>query len=211
MNIVVAVATLSICLNPLVFGSLAPIDRWIRKHPRLVDILEREAPDDLPDGNEALGLLDHVVIVGFGRVGATIAKALDEALVSYVVVEKDHEIISQLKSRGIGTVLGDASRPGVLSHTGLKAAKLLIIASPDSLQTVEMVRSARHLNPDIKICARTHDFGQIEELRQLGVNKVTMGEVEMALEMSRYALEYCRMNSNEVWRVIERLRYATEQ
>jgi len=206
MNVVVAVSTLSICLNPLVFGSLAPIDRWIRSHPRLLSMLERETPPgDFADGDQTT-LAGHVVIVGFGRVGATIAKALDAALVSYVVVEKDHEHISKLKSRGIGTVFGDASRPGVLAHTGIKLAKLLIVATPDSLQTVDMVRAARLMNPDIKICARSHDFDQAKDLLALGVDKVMLGEVELALEMSRFSLESCDINHDSTEQIVDRVR-----
>ncbi len=212
MNIVVAVATLSICLNPLVFGSIAPIDRWIRKHPRLISLLEREVPEQTLDEASETHLTGHVVIVGFGRVGATIAKSLDAALISYVVVEKDHELISMLKSRGIGAVFGDASRPGVLAHTGIQSAQLLVIATPDCLQAATLIHTARELNPSIAICARTHSFTQAEELNALGVDKVTIGEVELALEMSRFSLESCDLSHDATEQIVDRVRsIATEE
>lgn len=198
MSIVVAVSALSICLNPLVFSSTGPIDRWIRKYPRLVSLLERDAPDCLLDEDVAKGLTNHVVMVGFGRVGATISKALDAANINYTVVEKDHTLISELKQRGVKAIFGDASRPGVLSHTGIKTARLLVIAAPDCLQAATLIQTARELNPSIAICARTHSFAQAEELNALGVDKVTIGEVELALEMSRFAISRYRASNHDL-------------
>jgi len=208
MSIAVAVATISICLNPLVFCSVGPLDRWFRRHGRLLALLERDPLNRGLESPEEHGLSGHVVMVGFGRVGATIAKALDSAGIRYSVVEKDHAIVSQLRREGVPAVFGDASRPGVLAHTGLKTAKMLVIATPDCMLAPSIIETARALNPSILVCARTHDFQQAEDLKALGVDKVTMGEVEMALEMSRFGLRAYGVEEGQVEATVGRLRLA---
>jgi len=208
ISIVVAVAAISICLNPLVFATVAPLNLWLCRQSRLTAFVEKRAAPPTTDEGEHPSLDGHVVMVGFGRVGATIARAFDAAGIPYSVVEKDHALITELKRRGVPSVFGDASRPGVLAHSGIKTAGLLVIASPDCMQARSIIETARSLNPDVRICARTHDFRQAEELRRLGIDKVTMGEVELALEMSRFSLVSCEVKADEASQIVERLRGA---
>jgi CPA2 family monovalent cation:H+ antiporter-2 len=65
---------------------------------------------------------DHLVIVGYGRVGAQmvdVARALD---IQHLVVEADVERVDQLNEMGTATLYGDAANSEVLTHAGLARA-----------------------------------------------------------------------------------------
>jgi CPA2 family monovalent cation:H+ antiporter-2 len=143
----------------------------------------------LPDHPRSNPLRDHAVIVGYGRVGGMIGEALAAKRLPFVVIERDLRLVDVLRERGIRAIYGDASASGVLDHAGIGAAKLLVIASPDSYSARLVLDLARHANPSIDTVVRTHNDHEREHFEKAGVGRVVMGEREMALGMAEYALE----------------------
>ncbi|HUF35589.1 MAG TPA: cation:proton antiporter [Gemmatimonadales bacterium] len=74
-SLIVAGALLSISVNPFVFGAATRLSRWIGARPELLARLEG-AVDEPVAAAEGPALRDHVIIVGYGRVGGTIGAAL---------------------------------------------------------------------------------------------------------------------------------------
>lgn len=206
LSIVLAVAILSIALNPVLFRTIDPIDRFVRARPRLLSILEREEPEEevVHDDHDALNR--HVVMVGYGRVGSTVARALTSQGIPFIVIDQDRTIIDGLKAKGIPTVFGDAARPGILTSAGLSKARLLIVATPSKSQAREIVEFARKTNADIQICVRTHTWSDAAYYQELGIEHVVMGELELALQMASVALESCNTAPDQVAETMHELR-----
>jgi CPA2 family monovalent cation:H+ antiporter-2 len=207
-SIVVAVAILSIMLNPFFFNTVAPIDRWFKKRPKLLQFLER------PKKGRDLGispptpsdLRDHVVMIGYGRVGAVVGEALESHRIRYCVVEIDRNVVEDLRKRGIHAVFGDAARPGILAHANIRLASLMVVATPDSSQAQEIIQYAKKVNPDIAICARTHTVDDEHIYDDLGVEHVVMGERELGLQMAFYSLTASGRTEKDADRTISRIR-----
>ena len=188
-SLILAGALLSITVNPLIFTTLGPIERWVRRHRRIADLLERPAGSlaDLPPSVDEQGLRDHAVLVGHGRVGAPVAEALDAQGIPYLVVEENREVVQQLRQRGLPVVYGDAARPGILEHTQLEFARLLVVAVQDGFQARLIVEQARRMNPAIDVVVRTHSDAARAELEEMGVGRAVFAERELALAIVRYA------------------------
>jgi len=186
-------ALLSIALNPLVFWAIGPLERWLRAHPRLLARIERSGHDRLADppaaATEDVRPRDHAVIVGFGRVGKTVAQAFDAAQIPYVVIEQNRQQVAALRSTGLTVFCGDASVPGPLDKAGIAQARSLIVAIPDGFQVRQIVDIARSAAPGLDIVARTHSETERLNLERLGVGKAVMGEHQLALAMTDYALD----------------------
>jgi CPA2 family monovalent cation:H+ antiporter-2 len=189
-SLIVAGALISIMLNPLVFRTIPPIDRWLRSFPRLARFVEPLAGvEELPSGVDAGRLRGHAVLVGYGRVGGRVGAALGSRGIPYVVIEHDREAAAALRKEGVPVVYGDATRPGVLEHGGLKEARLLVVTAPDPFQARAVIDLARQIHPGIDIVVRTHSVAEREYLEGRNVGKAVMGESELADAMARYALE----------------------
>jgi CPA2 family monovalent cation:H+ antiporter-2 len=160
----------------------------------------------LPDTVDETALRDHAVIVGFGRVGGTIGRALSAQGVPYVVIEYDREWVESLRARGVPALFGNATRPGILEHAHVEHARMLVIAAPGAYQAREILVRARRLNPGIDVVARTHSEAEQRYLETQGVGLAVMGERELALGMSRYALHRSGLAPDDVEAVIEALR-----
>ncbi len=207
LSIVLAVAILSISLNPVIFRTIEPIDRFVKKRRWLLKLLEaRLRKDDLEIGAASPRLRDHIVMIGFGRVGTTIARALKSQKIPFVVVDQDRTIIDQLRKEGIPAIFGDATRPGIMSHAGLKSARLLVVATPAKSEVREIVDFAHKMNPKIISCVRTHSFADAVAFEEMGIERVVLGELELALQMADFALSTYNESHETVEKTIAELR-----
>ncbi|WP_459950631.1 cation:proton antiporter domain-containing protein [Denitratisoma sp. agr-D3] len=193
-SLILAGALISMALNPLVFHSVAPLQRWIRARSSLARLLEQR--DDplatLPTTTSEAYLQNQVVLVGYGRVGRRIGEALLAANIPFVVAERNREAVESLRAKGLQAVSGDAADPAVLIQAHIARARLLVVATPDAFDVRQMVETARTLNPGIEIVVRTHSDDEAELLMKEKVGKVFMGEHELALGMTRFVLERMR-------------------
>jgi CPA2 family monovalent cation:H+ antiporter-2 len=189
-DLVLAGALISITLNPFVFATITPVTRWVRARPALYALMERGATRlaTLPDNPRSNPLRDHAVIVGYGRVGGIIGAALAEQRLPFIVIERDLRLVEALRERGLRAIYGDASASGVLDAAHVQTAKLLVIASPDSYAARRVLDLAREANPEVDTVVRTHTDQEREHFEKQGVGRVVMGERELALGMTDYAL-----------------------
>lgn len=189
-SMVLAGALISIALNPLLFHAIEPIQRWIRARNNLARLLER--PDDplaeLPMSTDQQHLSGQVVLVGYGRVGRHIARALREQHRPYVVAEQNREIVERLRAKGVPAVSGDAAEPAVLIQAHVARADTLVIAIPDALKARQMIETAQALNPGVVIVVRSHSSEEAELLAKLPGVTVLLGEQELARSMSALVL-----------------------
>ena len=191
MSLILAGALISISINHLVFQALEPLQAWIRARSKLAQALERSEDPlaELPSSVESEHLAGHLVLVGYGRVGRRIGEALAGQGMRVVVAEQNRELVEALRSSGIHAVAGDASDPAVLIQAHIARARMLVIASPDTLRALRMIETARALNPRIETLVRTHSEEEAALLRKEDVGAVFLGEHELARSMTRHVLE----------------------
>jgi CPA2 family monovalent cation:H+ antiporter-2 len=184
-SLILAGALLSIMLNPLMFRLIRPVEEWFEKRPALWKALNRQGPA-LPPVEETIA--DHVVIVGYGRVGKHIISLLGEMGIPHLVVESDAERGEELSRMGIPTLYGDAANSEVLTHAGLTRARALVIAGPDEDASALVVTAARDIAPDLPIIARASSEDGTKRLAELGAQDVIHPELEGGLEIVRHTL-----------------------
>jgi monovalent cation:H+ antiporter-2, CPA2 family len=200
-DLILAGALLSITLNPFAFATIDPIARWVNAHPRLLRIIQRERmPAASTQEAAQSALTDHAVIVGYGRVGSVVGSALAEQRLDFVVIETNRRLVDQMREQGIRVLYGDATANGVLDAAQIGSARLLVIATPDGFHARRVLELARTRNPNVAVVVRTHSATELAYLVRQGVDRAVMGELELALEMTNYALrslgvpdERCRL------------------
>lgn len=191
MSLVLAGVLISIALNSFLLSAIEPCQRWLLKHSALARRLERpeEPYAELPMSTERKYLKGQVVLVGYGRVGRRIAKALDARGIPYVVAEQNRELVDELRRSGGVAVSGNAAEPSVLIQAHIADAAMLVIASPDTFNVRQMAQTARALNPGIEIIVRTHNEEESVLLKKEGIGLVFFGEEELARGMTTHVLE----------------------
>lgn len=187
-SLILAGALISIALNPLVFSAVAPLLKWLTRHPMLAARLMPGANPlaELPLTTDAKYLANQVVLVGWGRVGKLITTALTEQGIPYVVADANRESVELLRAQGIPAVWGDATEPEVLIQAHVRDARALVIATPDTIQVRKMVETARALNPPISVVVRSHNVDEAKRLEEDGAGTIFVGENELAKSMTGF-------------------------
>jgi CPA2 family monovalent cation:H+ antiporter-2 len=164
--------------------------RWIRKRSALARRLERSDDPlaELPMSTDEKYLKNQVVIVGYGRVGQGIATALKARGIPFVVAEENREIVERLRGEGQAAVLGNAVEPATLIQAHIVDARMLVIATPQTLEVRQMVETARSLNPKVDVVVRSHNAEEAALLEREHAGKVFVGESELARAMTEHVL-----------------------
>jgi CPA2 family monovalent cation:H+ antiporter-2 len=191
MSLILAGALISIAINPLIFSMIKPFKEWALGFSQLARQFEKRTDpfSELPMSTERKYLEGQVVLVGYGRVGKRIAKALTDSNIPFVVAEENREVVEDLRKKGTPAVSGDASEPDVLIQAHIANASMLVIATPDTIDVRKMVETAKLLQPKIEIVVRTHNEDESKFLREENIGKVFYGEEELANGMCEFIVE----------------------
>jgi len=192
-------AIVTMALTPAV-SSLVPVV-YRRFWPRRA--LEAHEAINLPSA----GLSDHVVIAGSGRVGRSVADALSNLTLPFVLVESDDRRVQQARVAGLPVIYGDASQSVVLEAAGVRRARALLVTVPAFPDVRSIVTAGRQLRPDLPIMARADSSDAVSALYALGIQEVTSPEFEAAIEMTRQALMYFNVPAHDVLHVSSAIRH----
>ena len=130
----------------------------------------------------------HVIVCGFGRIGAVVAKELMVEGCDVVVVERELRLVEELKLANIPHVAGDATKDESLETAGLSRAKALVSALSDDAANVYVTLTARQLNPGIFIVARSDAPEHSQRLMRAGANQVLFPHRYGGLRMAQSVL-----------------------
>ena len=179
-DLVLAGAIISIMLNPLWFALL---DRVLAEKDDKTSPAETKEPAAPRVPLDASKQTNHVVLVGHGRVGSVVCKALLQAGVPLLVIEDNPGSIEKLKQDGVEVITGNAAAPDMLQAANITAARGLLVAIPDAFEGGQIVAKARAISATLPIIARAHSEAEIAHLKHHGANSVVMGEQEIAKAM----------------------------
>lgn len=187
-NTLVAVAIISITLNPILYCAVKHVDKWIASKPRLYALLticlNKRLPDEVinPDPYRRYGQ-HHAIIVGFGPIGRIVSRLLQDNGLTTAVIELNLETARELNEQGLQAVYGNAEKRETLLAAGVEKAKTLVISASSVTSAEEVVRVSKELNPSINIIARTAYLKDLVNLKISGCEAVYSGEGEVALAL----------------------------
>ena len=178
-NLVLAGAILSIMINPLLFTLL---ERYLAKTETIEDQSLQEVTEE-EEKQIPVDLCNHVLLVGYGRVGSLIGAKLHDAGVPLVVIENSRPRVEALREQGIHAVLGNAANPEIMDLARIDCARWLLLTIPNGYEAGEIVAFARTKRDTLDIIARAHYDDEVAYISDRGANQVVMGEREIANSM----------------------------
>jgi CPA2 family monovalent cation:H+ antiporter-2 len=207
-SVLVAVAIVSITLNPMLYRLVRPMEAWIARRPRLHRWLTRRsaARTGADHPHRTLSAAKHrVIIVGYGPVGRTLTRLLRENGVEPTVIELNLETVRKLRGEGVHAVYGDTGHRDTLINAGVADAGTLILSAAGMSGSAEIIRLAKELNPDIQVLARSTYLSEQGPLASAGATHVFAGEGEVALAMTVAILRGLGATPEQIDRERERI------
>ena len=158
----VVVVILSMMLTPL----LAEAGRLLA--PRI----ERRTYGRSEAAPAMVGLKDHVIIAGYGRVGRAVAQRLTAAGITWAALDLDPHRVTQARRQGLQVHFGDADRPEILEAFAVEQARAVVVAVDNPKVALQLTALLHYVLPQIPILARAYDEAHAAELERAGAAHV---------------------------------------
>ncbi|MFT4057318.1 MAG: YbaL family putative K(+) efflux transporter [Novosphingobium sp.] len=174
-DLILAGAIISIFLNPFIFnfavGSTSTVKKQLEEDAEQAEIEHEKQREE------------HVILVGYGRVGKLVAQGLRATPTAVLLIEAQSDLAREARAEGFEVVTGNAVEPEVLKEAGIERAHRMLIAIPEGFEAGAICEAARKLRPDLPVIARAHSDAQFAHLVEHGCDKVVLGEREIARQM----------------------------
>jgi voltage-gated potassium channel len=125
-------------------------------------------------GSKIKSLKNHYIICGYGRIGRIIAQELEENGIPLLVIDNDPESKQALDTHEIPYIIDDATSEDILIEAGIERAKGLVAVVLSDADNLFITITARGLNPELFILARTDEDHARRKLLRAGANRVVM-------------------------------------
>lgn len=208
-QVFLATAVMSIGVTPFLVGLGPRAAGLVERLPLPTRIRTGKLLSDPPEAGDHGATSDHIVLVGFGINGSSVARAAGVAGIPFVAIEMNPTVVREQRNRGVPIHFGDASQAAVLEHAGIREARVAVVAISDAATTRRIVALARSLNPACHIIARTRYLSEVEPLKGSGANRVIPEELETAVEITARVLSSYLVPKRDIDGFLAELRAGT--
>jgi CPA2 family monovalent cation:H+ antiporter-2 len=205
--LILAVALGSILVSPALL-QLGPVFvGWSKRLPGVQAKEAAEVGEEPPASEHA----NHVVLCGYGRVGAVLGDVLSHHRFPFTVIEINPATVRELRDRGVPAYYGDAGSDALLQRAGIQDSSVLVVTVSDLLASRAAIRRARELNPGITIITRAISRNEVQVLKEAGADRIIQPEFEAGLELVDYMLEVLGMPVEDVATIVAARRLSLYQ
>ncbi|GAA5071208.1 YbaL family putative K(+) efflux transporter [Lysobacter panacisoli] len=180
-DLVLAGALLSIIVNPLLFA-------WLDRREAREQANREPAPEEHIYPPIPPDLHDHVIQIGYGRVGSELGRLLRERGVGLVVIDGEEDLVARARAAGIPAIRGNAANERVLREAAPERANTVMLAIPNALEAGEIIAKLREINPKLTIVARAHSDAEVKHLLDHGADGAVMAERELAHSLAEMVM-----------------------
>lgn len=167
----VSVIVLSMATTPFLVKNISTIsDRLLGKRNQIRDPMQELALAPSADAHESLE--NHVIILGYGRVGQMISRFLRQEDIHSIAIDDDSVRVQAARAAGENVYYGNAKQASLLKLLGLNKASLIVLSFDDYQASKLVTTTIREMGLTLPIIARVRDDGHAQELMDAGVTEV---------------------------------------
>ncbi|BBN59383.1 monovalent cation:proton antiporter-2 (CPA2) family protein [Hydrogenovibrio marinus] len=183
-QLVLTAAVLSMIASPFIIKFNGTIAKTVCKESYSSNFADIEKTIE----EDSKFLKDHVVILGFGRVGQTTAKFLEKSHQPFVALDMDIRRVQEAAQSGERVYFGDSAKESVLHATNIHNAKVAIISFHDYHAVIKTLKTLKHVAPDLPVLVRTQDDTHLQELIAAGATEVIPDTFESSIMFASHLL-----------------------
>ncbi|MBE2260294.1 MAG: NAD-binding protein [Rhodobacteraceae bacterium] len=142
----------------------------IKENRRMVDLLEQ--------------LNAHVIVMGFGQLGKIVARRLQEAGETVLIVDRDPTNSALASNLGYLVVETDIGHEeDAIKRLGLDKAKAIVVTTEDQDRKIAVTLIVHTLNPKVKIVSTGANRDRANLLHRAGASEVVVADELVAGEL----------------------------
>ncbi len=193
----ITIVTFTMALTPII----ANIGRRIKTVLYTKDVLK-----DNKIKREIDEISNHIIVVGFTKVGKIISYILKKSTKNYIIIDNNHRLVRIEKTNGYNICYGDAMNLDILKYIGIERAESIIIAMEDEITCMKITRFINQNFPEVNIVTKSENIKNADRFKKIGANLVISKNVETALQLSKAALRSIGINHNEIELILTNFR-----
>lgn len=193
--------TLVIALTMVLTPFVVNVTNWL-----LIRLYTPKQTDDEDYAEFVESSEEHVILAGFGRVGARIGALLGAAGVPYIALDMKQNRVKDARAQGFPVFFGDASKVKVLQAAGADHAKMIVVTLDQPEQIERLVSQVRQYYPNMPIHTRARDRRHCADLTMLGATTTVSETLETSLRLTEEILLGTGVEEEVAARVIDEFR-----
>lgn len=193
----ITIVTFTMALTPII----ANIGRRIKTALYTKDVLK-----DNKIKREIDEISNHIIVVGFTKVGKIISYILKKSTKNYIIIDNNHRLVRIEKTNGYNICYGDAMNLDILKYIGIERAESIIIAMEDEITCMKITRFISQNFPEVNVVTKSENIKNADRFKKIGANLVISKNVETALQLSKVALRSIGINHNEIESILTNFR-----
>lgn len=196
-SMIISIGLLSMVITPWLINVSGKFAQRIAPNKEIEAIITQ------PTQTEAKDLRNHVLILGFGRVGQSVARMLKLEGIKYVAIDCDPIRVHESRSAGENVMFGDVSQRDLLKSAGIENAQLALITFDQHDKALKVVNAITALKSGLTVVVRTRTDFQPDDFYAAGASQVVPEIQEGSLMLVSQVLHYAGVPMS---RILKRVR-----
>jgi len=179
-QIFIVTIILSMILTPFVLKNIATIADFILR--------DNQENDFSPVVKESLS--NHIVILGYGRLGHKVCEKLEKRGVEYIAIENNVLNVKEAKKLGKPVIFGNAAKKIILDSTNIQRASSIIVAIDNNDKLHQVCDAIEKTAPNVRVIINVHNFLEKKSLQEeypsyeivVGTEQIARGMVNSILQ-----------------------------
>ena len=180
-QILIVVVVISMVITPFVLKNIS----------QLADILSHKK-----DENHGFlkidkkNLTNHVVLIGYGRLGKSIARLLRKDGIEFIAIEKDIKTVKDAQKLNEPVMFGNAAQKSILESVHIKEASSVVVSIGNSQKLHHICEIINSLTLNTKTIIKVNKYEEKESLSKLNLSHIVVETEKTALAMYTEAMKY---------------------
>ncbi|CAK01888.1 YbaL family putative K(+) efflux transporter [Bartonella tribocorum] len=192
-DLILGGAIFSILLNPLVFIACNKIKKRLEKFSassqNTQTIIDIDPQDPDQDFLPMTLKNNHIVIIGYGRIGKCIALSLINRDKPIVIVEESKRLSDKAISDGFEAICGNIIQQEIMNAANINNAHKVVITMRSTIEVGECIVNIRDMKKDIPIITHALSDTETAYLVDLGADVVVTDDEEIANGIIKHITE----------------------
>lgn len=164
-QVLIVIVVISMIITPFVLRNLSQITDMI----------------GLKKGNESCNLetksenlKDHIILIGYGRLGKNISKLIQKENIEFIAIEGDIKTVQAAQKQNLPVIFGNASQKSILESVNIKEASSVIISIGNSRKLNHICEVVNDLTKNSRTIVKVNKFEERDELLQLNLSHIVV-------------------------------------
>ncbi|MCF6331420.1 MAG: cation:proton antiporter [Sulfurimonas sp.] len=179
-QILIVIVVISMIMTPFVLKNISFIaDMFSRKKNKDADlcIIDEES------------LKEHIILIGYGRLGKHISKLIQEEGIKFIAIEGDIQTVKEAQEQNLPVIFGNASQKHILESINIKDASAVIVSVGNSKKLNHICEVVNELTRNTKTIVKVNKFEEKNELSKLNLSHVIVETENTAKAMFDEAMK----------------------